>query len=416
MRDIAFRHIGQYILIAVTAFFGINFAVFPLMGGNSLTQWHLPYAETFDYIQQLEYRPFGGHWEVQDGVLLQTVENDTDLMAVIPVQLDPGQPYRFQTKLDFRSGQYGGGLMFNLQDTNSRQQSQVVRFGSANGQSYLVYGYFDEQQAFVPQGTITPYDLAQTANGVDLAVQVAETTYDIFVNGSAVATEIPLAYAGGQLALTTWFSQVAFDNISIDLLTSEDSAPQFVATPVPQSGSIVAAFSDSFDGAASQNQWQPLKGSWTFEPGTLVQSNPKGVDYGISHEATYEQFILRVQFSHREGVGAGVMFNMPQADSLNDAQIVRYQDENNLVWGYFDSEGVFQQQGNLAVTAPETLSHILEIATNGSSYGIMLDGRPVTVGIPLHSTSGFIGLSASNTVAAFEQVELFTGSRPTSGA
>lgn len=409
MQDTSLRHIGPYFIIAVTAFFGINFAVVPLFRGNSSERWHLPYAETFDYVQQLDYPQFGGQWEIQDGVLLQTVENDADLMAVIPIELGPDQSYRFQTRLHFRSGQYGGGLMFNLQKGNSRQQSQIVRFGSANGQSYLIYGYFDPQAVFSPQGTITQFDLVQTASSIDLAVVVAENTYDIWVNGSAVASAIPLTYKGGQLALTTWFSQVAFDNIAIELLTEETTEPRFVATQVPKSGTIGAAFSDSFDQANTQKMWTPLNGNWTFEPGMLVQSDLHSGGSSINYSGTYEQFILRVQFSHRMGAGAGALFNMPQADRLNNAHIVRYQDENKLIWGYFDAAGDLQVQGDMAVASSETLVHILEIATNGSSYGITLDGRPVTVGIPLHSTSGYFGLTTSNTIAAFEEVALFTG-------
>src|SRR5690606_27802985 len=184
--------------------------------------------------------------------------------------------------------------------------------------------------------------------------------------------------------------------------------PQFVATDVPQSGVIIAAFTDTFEDPSTESEWLSLGGNWTFESGTLIQSSPEGEDYSISHAAAYEQFILRVQFSHREGAGAGVLFNMPQTDSLHNAQIVRYQDENNLVWGYFDDEGIFQQQGSTPVMNPETSSRILEVATNGSSYGIMLDGRPITVGVPLHSTNGYIGLTTSNAIAAFEQVEIFT--------
>lgn len=407
MHNITLRQIGQYLLFAVTAYFGISMAVFPLVGGRAVDRWHLPYVETFDYIQTLDYPQLGGNWEVRNGALLQTVETDTDLMAVIPVDLQPDQPYRFQTHLDFRGGQHSGGLMFNLQQPNSRQQSQLVRFGSGQGLNYLIYGYFDEQGSFVTQGTTTPFELIQPVSGVDLGVKVGTDTYDVYLNNNLVASGVPLIYSGGQLALTTWFSQVAFDNISIDLLEVE-APPQFVATDVPQSGVIIAAFTDTFEDPSTESEWLSLGGNWTFESGTLIQSSPEGEDYSISHAAAYEQFILRVQFSHREGAGAGVLFNMPQTDSLHNAQIVRYQDENNLVWGYFDDEGIFQQQGSTPVMNPETSSRILEVATNGSSYGIMLDGRPITVGVPLHSTNGYIGLTTSNAIAAFEQVEIFT--------
>jgi hypothetical protein len=406
MHDISLRHIGQYLLIAVTAYFGINMAVFPLLDREALSPWHLPYTETFDYVHQLDYHQLGGHWQVQGGVLLQTVETGTDLMAVIPIQLQPEQAYRFQTHLDFRGGQHSGGLIFNLQQPNSRRQSQMVRYSSGQGQSYLVYGYFDERESFVSQGRIT--SLAQpVTSSVDLAVEVVEATYEVLVNGSPVASEIPLQYSGGQLALTTWYSQVAFDNISIDLLSSQTFA-QPLAASVLQPATIITSFKDSFDDPSTQADWLPISGNWTFESGALVQSKVDGFDYAIAHPASSEQFILRAQFSHRQGAGAGVLFNMPLADRLRGAQIVRYFDENTLAWGYFDDDGIFQQQGKTPVTAPGMNAHILEVATNGSTYGITLDGKPVTAGIALHSPRGFIGLMASNTVVAFEQIELLT--------
>ena len=49
-----------------------------------------------------------------------------------------------------------------------------------------------------------------------LEVRVTGETYAIGMDGTDVASAVPLLYHGPRLALTTWFSSVAFDDVSVD--------------------------------------------------------------------------------------------------------------------------------------------------------------------------------------------------------
>src|SRR5579871_5348424 len=115
--------------------------------------------------------------------------------------------------MQFVSGPKGGGLLFNMQDDDDREQSQLVRFGiDPQSVPYLVWGYFDQNLNFTSQGSITPDTSLTNATGATLGVTVHGQQYDISVNGDTVQANVPLQYYGGHVALTTWFSQISFDN------------------------------------------------------------------------------------------------------------------------------------------------------------------------------------------------------------
>ena len=113
----------------------------------------------------------------------------------------------FSTNLQILEGPKGGGLVFNSQSTDSVRESHIVRFGSNDGNDYLIYGYFDENRSFNPQGSAQPPAFSEAAK---LGVSVTGSTYDILVNDEVIARDIPLVYLGGRVGLTTWNSSVGF--------------------------------------------------------------------------------------------------------------------------------------------------------------------------------------------------------------
>jgi len=74
------------------------------------------------------------------------------------------------------------------------------------------------------------------------------------------------------------------------------------------------------------------------------------------------------------------------------------------VWGYFDAKGNFVGQGDAPVDPPGDQPHILQIATDGAQYSITLDNKLIAGNIPLLNKEGHIGLTASQSVVAFEEV------------
>lgn len=410
MKDTSLQYLTISLMAALMVYAALNVSAFWLIFGTTLTPLELPYSEDFDDLSRLDYRQFGGIWRIEDDRLLQVQENDSDLMAVVPLQITAEQNYHLEAQIEFLSGQHGGGLIFNLQHSENRVESHLVRFGSDAGQTYLVFGYFDAQANFVEQGRI-PYSFSTTPERVMLAVNVHGSDYDVLVDNIPASEHIPLEYQGGMPALVTWFSQIAFDNVSISPLTTaesvtaspSESAPPQIAIGL-QPAPVGTAFTTRFDTGDGSSQWQPFSGNWAFEPGALVQTNTGGYDNDISYLESFSHYLLTVQFSHRQSVGGGVLFNMPQSDSQRGAHMVRYFPDNSLVWGYFDANTIFQGQGDRLVDPPGNGSHQLQITVGAASYDIRLDGQSIASDIPLISPQGYIGLTASQSVVAFEQV------------
>jgi len=174
------------------------------------------------------------------------------------------------------------------------------------------------------------------------------------------------------------------------------------STPVAKN----AYFFEDFSSDATLAQWNAVIGEWRFEPGALVQLQLQGYDYSTIYTGSFSQFTLRVRFSHRQGIGGGLLFNMPDAASEKSGHMVRYFEDNVLAWGYFNTEGVFSGQGNIRVDPPGIQAHTLQISADGAVYSIKVDEQLVAENIPLINKQGHIGLTASQSVVAFEEVEI----------
>ena len=167
---------------------------------------------------------------------------------------------------------------------------------------------------------------------------------------------------------------------------------------------LAAVFADGSAPAA----WLPVSGDWQVIDGALVQTQREGYDLANFHADPFANYLLRVRFKLLAGTGAGVLFNAPGTDSKNGAHLVRFTDDGaGLFWGHFSAEGVFTGQGYAATGAPGNDWHVLEVFSAGATYAIHLDGAPVAQDIPLRSASGHIGLTTSQSTAAFANVEVF---------
>ncbi|MCX6050596.1 MAG: DUF1080 domain-containing protein, partial [Chloroflexi bacterium] len=283
----------------------------------------------------------------------------------------------------------------------------------------------------------------------ELAVLVHKQTYDILVNGKVMQPDIPLQYVGGGVALTTWFSSVAFDNVYVipvvpSFAESDSTAGAAMVTNTPEISSAISPaipampaggvarsnfgkvtadmtetkvlsaattalngfFSEKFPDKADQTRWITSSGEWRFEAGALVQQKPDGYDHNILTVGQFSKFTLRTTFRHRQGSGGGVIFNLPDPTTKSNSHLVRYFEDDGLVWGYFDAKGVFVGQGHSPVAAPGDQPHTLQVSVDGATYLVMLDNQLVAKNIPLLSKQGHIGLTASQSIVAFESVDV----------
>lgn len=428
---LSLRFIGLAVALASGLWVAANGLIFFAIYGDALTPLTLPYFENFTTLQRVDYRQFGGRWHIQDQLLVQEDDQAADLFAVLPLTLDEDQPYQFGAHIQVLSGANGAGLLFNMQQKGEKRQSHLVRFGRDGERAYLVFGYFDKNDEFVEQGSLPAPDISQ---GVDLAVLIHGDFYDVVINREPQQRDIPLHYHGGHMALTTWFSRVLFDDLFITPFDPAAAAispaasstdPTLVANPAPVTATAVMTptfaapmtatapvtmsvlYSQNFAGTVDQNQWSVFSGDWRFMPDALVQQQLDGYDYSIGYAGSFSQYAVSVRLQHREGLaGGGLLFNMPNATDKLGGHLVRYYEGQALVWGYFDEQGNFVGQGNTAVEPPGEGVHTLQVVCNGPVYAIFLDERLVVENVPLVTPQGHIGLTASQSVVAFETVEV----------
>ena len=384
------------LLLAILLWLAGNSALFLALYGDTLMPLSLPYLETFTNTQRLDYRQFGGRWLVQEQALVQDNATEADVFAVIPLELPPAQTYQFGAAMKVLEGANGAGLTFNMQHKDDLRQSHLVRFGANDGNPYLVFGYFDENDTFVEQGSQPAIDLTQ---GATLRVLVQDDTYTLLLNDEIQQTQIPLHYQGGHVGLMTWFSRAVFDDV---VITADVAATTALTSTAP-----TILLTQDFAAGVDQSQWQPLRGDWQFTKDALVQQKEEGFDYAISHAARFDQFVLRVRFRHEAGTaGGGVLFNRPDNETAKRGHLVRYDQGKTLIWGYFDEQGEFVTQGYSAVDPPGDQAHTVQIFSDGDTYAILLDEIVVAQDLPLISKTGHIGLTASQSVVAFERVEV----------
>lgn len=376
--------------------------------GDTLTPLTLPYLETFTNTQRLDYRQFGGRWRLQEETLVQSDPTEADKFAVIPFHLAPEQSYQFDAYMKVLDGANGAGLAFNMQQKDKLRQSHLVRFGANEGRTYLVFGYFDENDTFVEQGTQPAVDLTQ---GATLRVLVQGDTYTILLDDQIQQAAVPLHYAGGYVGLLTWFSRVAFDNVAINLVNPNAivAGNSLAADTTAPNRAPTVLLSQNFADAVDQSQWQALSGDWQFTDDALVQQKTSGFDYTISHVERFTEFVLQARLRHGAGAaGGGVLFNRPDHETPKRGHMVRYDQGKTLIWGYFDEQGEFVTQGFQAVEPPGDQAHTLQITSDGTVYAILLDETVVAQDVPLMSREGHIGLTASQSAVAFESVTVTT--------
>ncbi len=104
----------------------------------------------------------------------------------------------------------GGGIIFNAPNPDSKNGGQIVRF--LNGGSEIIWGYFDENGRFNGQGGGGVGLLPGTKQTI--GIRVNETTFDIVVNDTPVATDLELrSTEGGYLHLITFRGDVVFHEV-----------------------------------------------------------------------------------------------------------------------------------------------------------------------------------------------------------
>lgn len=389
-----------------------------------------PYSEDFAAQSGNPYDEFGGDWEIRDQALVQLSTGGYDLGTLIPLQIPPEQPYRFEATLRYMGGTMGGGLMFNAQQTTSRQKSHMVRFNVDADRLWLIYGYFDDGSNFIGQGSapldILPNDSAPHRMGVI----TAGDTFRLLMDGAIVAENVPLQYFGGTVGFISAASQTTFDDVVVEPADGTPAVAEVTAaaptvdatatvetTPeAPQAAPLEqVVFSETFDpNGPGASLWVPVNGDWQYLDGQYVQQQTDGFDLlSIYQQPMFTPMTIEVTFRHLSGTGGGLMFNLPTASAKQGGHMVRYFEDGSVVaWGYFDDADVFIGQGSTPVDLPQQSSHTLSVTLQEAGYTVRLDGAELVANVPLNTPreSSYVGLSASQSSVAFQKVQVLSQS------
>lgn len=383
--------------------------------------------------------PFAGEWRLSQGDMVQV--NPAAQDAGIGYQAGAFENYALQVSLRHLIG-VGGGLLFNMASPYQLNDSHMVRYSDQTDS--LFWGYFDASGTFTRQGFVdTP---APGSEQHQIRVYSGNDNYDIFLDDQLIARSVPLQRNSGHIGLTTSRSSVAyalveafplFGDAPVALVKrgEQQPSPQATATeppstatpaatatpgpsatPLTANSSLVVSGSAApwrgvFSGDLRAAGWRVISGQWRFANDALVQEDPAGFDLSIVYASSaFRNHALEVGLSHRVGNGAGVIFNMPYADRLNGAHMVRYSDRRpgGVFWGYYDQAGKFVGQGYANVDPPGVNRHVIRVVSGDSTYSVFLDGVLLADNLPLLNGQnfGFVGLITAQSAAAFDSVQV----------
>jgi len=398
------------LFLALVALLAMNVALYTRLSPKQpFAASELPFADDFAEDSIGRWLRFGGDWKVRDGALFQEQPDAKAAAIFVRLSLDNGQPYRLGVQLGLSNPQQSGGISFNAQYPRIQQNRHIVEVVARDGQWQLICGYLKDTAEFKSQAVV-PLNLpADQPLDARLAIDAGTATYSVALDDQTLVRDVPLIYKDGIVGLTASSGPVRFDNLSV-VATGEAAAAPTQNTPQPdrvlpdQANTLYAS---QFTGNLADSGWTPFAGDWIFRDGALVQQQLDGYDLGIAYRDTFESYRFSVKFQLEQGVGAGLLFNLPDSTSKNRGHMVRYADDGTGVfWGHFDDQGVFTGEGFVPTASPGTATHILEVLSDVSTYSILLDGAILAEGIALQNPRGHIGLTTSQSVAAFQKVDV----------
>lgn len=377
--------------------------------------------------------PISGSWQIIKGQMLQSDAAAVD--AAIGYETSTFENFTLRATFNHLSGQ-GAGVLFNMPSPYQANGAHIVRYSDETDS--LIWGYYDAKGIFNRQGfmLISPAD----KDAHILQVFSGDASYDVFLDDTLLARDVPLQSIQGAVGLTTSRCSAGFTLVEVFPLfgasqeltpvaktATPTAAPAAQATPTAQQTVVLAdatplAFDSDriaaggvspyrgvFTGRLSDAGWKALSGDWVFQDGNFLQRKRDGYDFtAVYTKQPYRSFSIQVGLTHEEGSGAGLIFNLPYTDRLAGGYLVRFSDrrDNALVWGYFDEFGVYKNQGYADVTHAGTDRHTLRVVSSESSYSIYMDERLVAQSVPLvnEQNYGYIGLLTSQTVAVYDEV------------
>lgn len=377
--------------------------------------------------------PINGSWEIASKQMVQSDSTVSD--AAIGYESSTFENFTMQATFNHLSGQ-GAGVLFNMPSPYQINGAQVVRYSDETDS--LIWGYFDAKGSFNRQGFADVSPAAKDTH--TFQIFSGEKSYDVFLDDQLLARDVPLLSIQGAVGLITSHASAGFTSVEVfplfgstasvvetlthlpptqTAISTATSVPAF--TPTPRSATPIAAgnqivvtggsspYTGQFNGKLSDEGWKILNGDWKFSNGNFIQTKVDGFDFATVYtKSAFRNFSVQVGLAHQEGSGAGLLFNMPYIDRLAGASMVRYSEkrDNAVVWGHFDANGVYKNQGYADVPHAGRDRHTLRVIAGESTYSIYSDDRLIVQAVPYGSGQnfGYFGLINSRTSVVYDEV------------
>jgi hypothetical protein len=379
--------------------------------------------------------PISGSWQIASQQMVQSDSIFTD--AAIGYETSTFENYTLRATFNHLDGQ-GAGVLFNMPSPYSINGAHLVRYSDETDS--VIWGHYDAKGVFTRQGFV---DASPAGNGSHtLQVFSGSDSYDIFLDDEMLVRDVPLQSMQGAVGLITSRASAAFSYVEVfplfgassepvEAVNQPSATPQPTATPAAtqtaastrQPTQVVTStpavldtvgggdspYHGIFDGKLSDAGWKIINGDWKFSEGNFVQTRTNGFDFAAVYtKSAFENFSIQAGFTHVEGSGAGILFNMPTTDRLAGASMVRYSDkrDNAVVWGYFDATGVYKNQGYADVPNAGADRHTLRVVGGDKSFSVYLDDRMVVQSVPYESgqNAGYFGLVTSRSSVIYDEV------------
>jgi hypothetical protein len=170
------------------------------------------------------WKPFLGTWVVKNGRFHQTGSTAYDQGASL--DLKPTGQFVISVKTRAEGGATGGGLFFNMQSRDNRNNCQMVRVDP----EMVLYGYEDAKGDFQPTGVVnTTLDNSREYT-LSVVVDNDLGAYSVLLDGKVVGRNAPLRFYSGYVGLQSSLAN-SFDDFSVRLPTAEELATLTPAEP-----------------------------------------------------------------------------------------------------------------------------------------------------------------------------------------
>jgi hypothetical protein len=294
----------------------------------------------------------------------------------------------------------GGGFIYNSPKKDTRAGAQVVDFDGKG--SFLRWGSYSDKGTYVYGGGAKIDPPISDGQWHTLQLTTHGNTSVVALDGRKIG-QISNISTSGYFGLITSKTKVDFDNISVVVLPEAGaaSAPQPSATPA-----ALTSFGDDFADGDTKG-WQVLSGTWQNIDGTYQQTSGSGSDLGSVSPFHGDYFSATVRLKWLDGdMGAGLYFDLAERDKKNRSQMINYTQRGKVLqWGHFDEGGNFVFEGSAPVPdGSDGKWHVLNLRVKAGKATFVLDSTEIARDVSLTYTSGFVGLLASNSKVAFDDV------------